>query len=187
MWVLDTGRLGARAGGGFVGLARERVSVEFKSTQRQFERRCRSGPRASAASSSARWSGVLGESAGGVGESVGVGPGLDDGSVERQPVDDRGAQSRVGERLRPSGYACRGVLRGARRVYAAIACRAVPGLRKAAPARLRLLRGNREVLCPASRSARHPLVESEGPRTGEPSTPAPPASTPATDLALAKI
>lgn len=32
-----------------------------------------------------------------VGEAVGIGAGFDDGAVERQPVNDRGAEARVGE------------------------------------------------------------------------------------------
>lgn len=44
------------------------------------------------------WSGgVLGAGAG-VGEAVGVGAGFDDGSVEGEAVDDRGAESRVAGR-----------------------------------------------------------------------------------------
>jgi hypothetical protein len=38
-----------------------------------------------------------------VGQSVGVCAGFDDGAVERQPVDDRGAKPRVGEGAGPAG------------------------------------------------------------------------------------
>lgn len=46
---------------------------------------------------------LLGELAVGVGETVGVGAGLDDGAAEGQAVDDGGAEPRVGERLGPPG------------------------------------------------------------------------------------
>ena len=39
----------------------------------------------------------------GLGEAVGVGAGLDDGAVEGEPVDDRGAEPGVGEGLGPAG------------------------------------------------------------------------------------
>src|SRR5947209_8495894 len=46
------------------------------------------------------WSGVLGGL--GAGEAVRVGSGLDDGAVEGEAVDDRGAEPGVGERLGPA-------------------------------------------------------------------------------------
>jgi hypothetical protein len=39
----------------------------------------------------------------GVGQAVGVGAGLDDVAAKGEPVDDRGAEPRVGERLGPAG------------------------------------------------------------------------------------
>lgn len=47
--------------------------------------------------------GFAGQWSGGVGEAVGVGSGLDDRAVEHEAVDDRGAETRVGERLGPVG------------------------------------------------------------------------------------
>ncbi len=46
--------------------------------------------------------GGLLSSSSGAGEAVGVGAGLDDGAIEREPVDDGHAEARVSERLRPA-------------------------------------------------------------------------------------
>jgi hypothetical protein len=37
------------------------------------------------------------------GQAVGVGAGFDDGDVEREPVDDGGAEAQVGESFGPAG------------------------------------------------------------------------------------
>jgi hypothetical protein len=42
-----------------------------------------------------------------VGESVGLGSGLDDGAAEGEPVNDRGAEPGVGEGFRPAGVRTR--------------------------------------------------------------------------------